>query len=88
LAWRIEIKKTAEKDIACLDRRAQSAIVTFLREKVAQADNPRQIGKALKGEFKDLWRYRVGLYRIICYIQDNIVVVLVLKVRHRKEAYR
>jgi mRNA interferase RelE/StbE len=36
----------------------------------------------------DLWRYRMGDYRIICEIQDRVVTVLVLRVRHRKEVYR
>jgi mRNA interferase RelE/StbE len=88
LAWRIEIKRTAQKEIEKLDRTAQTAIVGFLRERVAGAEDPRQTGKALKGEMGDLWRYRVGDYRIICDIQDGVVPVLVLRVRHRKEVYR
>jgi mRNA interferase RelE/StbE len=85
LAWHIEIKRTAQKEIEKLDRKAQTAIVSFLRER---AEDPRQTGKALKGEMGDLWRYRVGDYRIICDIQDGVVTVLVLRVRHRKEVYR
>jgi mRNA interferase RelE/StbE len=88
LAWRIEIKRTAQKEIERLDRKAQTAIVSFLRERVAGSEDPRQTGKALKGEMGDLWRYRVGDYRIICDIQDGIVTVLVLRVRHRREVYR
>jgi mRNA interferase RelE/StbE len=88
LAWHIEIKRTTQKEIEKLDKKAQTAIVSFLRERVAGAEDPRQTGKALKGEMGDLWRYRVGDYRIICDIQDGVVTVLVLRVRHRKEVYR
>ena len=34
------------------------------------------------------WRYRVGAYRIICEIEDHRLVVVVIKIGHRREAYR
>jgi mRNA interferase RelE/StbE len=40
---------------------------------------------SLLGEF---WKYRVGDYRLICKIEDNRLLVLVLRIRHRKEIYR
>jgi mRNA interferase RelE/StbE len=86
--WTIEIKRTAEKQIQKLDRKAQELIVRFLRERVAAADNPRQWGKPLHGEKHGLWRYRVGDYRLICDIQDERITVLVLTVGHRKDVYR
>ena len=52
------------------------------------AENPRQWGKPLHGEKQGLWRYRVGHYRLICDIQDERVIVLVLEVGHRKDVYR
>ena len=88
MAWHVEIKETARKEIKKLDKQIQATIVRFLRERVAAVDDPRQNGKALKGDMGELWRYRVGDYRIICDIQDGIVTVLVLRVRHRKEVYR
>jgi len=43
----------------------------------------------MKGkEFYGLWRYRVGDYRIICELQDNRLVVLVIEIGHRREVYR
>lgn len=87
-AWRIEITRTAEKQITKLGRSAQEIIQRFLRERLLATDNPRQWGKPLHGEKQDLWRYRVGDYRLICDIQDEKVVVLVLEVGHRKDVYR
>jgi mRNA interferase RelE/StbE len=55
---------------------------------VATLDDPRQTGKALKGPLGDLWRYRVGDYRIICDIQDRVLIVLVLQIGNRREVYR
>jgi mRNA interferase RelE/StbE len=86
--WRIEITRTAEKQITKLDRPAQKSIQRFLRERLTPADNPRQWGRALQGEKRGLWRYRVGDYRLICDIQDEKIIVLVLEVGHRKDIYR
>jgi mRNA interferase RelE/StbE len=86
--WRIEITRTATKQITKLDRKAQESIVNFLRERLSPADNPRQWGKALQGEKRGLWRYRVGDYRLICDIQDVRMTILVLELGHRKDVYR
>ena len=87
-AWRIEIGRTAEKQITKLDRRAQESIWTFLRGRLKSAPDPRQWGKALHGERRGLWSYRVGHYRLICDIQDERITVLVLEIVHRKDVYR
>jgi mRNA interferase RelE/StbE len=88
LAWKIDISRTAEKQITKLHREAQRAIISFLRERLAGAENPRQWGKPLQGEKRGLWRYRVGNYRLICDIQDERITVIVLQVGHRKDVYR
>lgn len=86
--WTVRISRTAEKQLQKLGRKAQETIVRFLRDRVESADNPRQWGKPLRGEKRGLWRYRVGDYRIVCDIQDDEVVVLVLAIGHRKDVYR
>ncbi len=86
--WRIEITRTAEKQITKLDRAIQKSILRFLRERLAPAGNPRQWGRALQGEKRGLWRYRVGDYRLICDIQDEKITILVLELGHRKGVYR
>jgi len=88
IRWRIEITRTAEKQITKLARTAQKAIQRFLRERLTTCDDPRQWGKALQGEKRGLWRYRVGDYRLICDIQDEKITILVLELGHRKDIYR
>ena len=88
MAWTVEITSTAAKQISKLDRPAQARVVRFLREKLAVEEDPRRLGKPLRGEKAELWRYRVGDYRVICQIHDERVVVLVLRVGHRKDVYR
>ena len=53
-----------------------------------ETDDPRQRGKALAANLSGLWRYRVGDHRVICLIEDEQLVVLVVGVSHRSEAYR
>ena len=88
MAWRVEFTRTAEKQIAKLDRQVQISIIHYLREHLEQSDDPRQQGKALRGEKKGLWRYRVGDYRLICHLRDESKAVAVLTLGHRKEVYR
>ncbi len=88
MAWTINYAKTARDQLRKLDKAATRCIVDYMDERVAVSDDPRQIGKALKGPLGDLWRYRVGDYRIICDIQDGVITVLVLQIGNRKEVYR
>jgi mRNA interferase RelE/StbE len=88
LAWTIEYAETAKKQLRKLDQAAARRILDFMDERVAASDDPRQIGKALKGDLGDLWRYRVGDFRIFCDIQDKVLTVLVLQIGNRCEVYR
>jgi len=88
LARRIEITRTAEKQIKKLDRAAQTSIVIFLRKRLEPSSDPRQWGKALQGEKRGLWRYRVGDDRLICDIHDERITILILELGHRKDVYR
>ena len=89
MAWQINFETAAEKDLAKLDNSAARRIVTFLRERLAALDDPHSIGEALRGtKLGDLWKYRVGDYRIIASIKDNEVTIIVVRVGNRKEVYR
>ena len=89
MAWTIEIDPRAQRQFRKLDPTVAKRIWRFLADRVGERDDPRQIGEALEGsELGHLWRYRVGDYRVICDIQDQRVVVLVLSVGHRGDIYR
>jgi len=89
LAWRVEFDDGAKRDLEKLDKPIALRITMFLRERVGQLDDPRSIGEALKGSrLGDFWRYRVGDYRIICDLENQRLLVLVLRVGHRREIYR
>ncbi len=88
MAWTIEYAETAKKQLRKLDKLAARRIVDFMDERIARSYDPRAMGKALKGSLGDLWRYRVGDYRVLCDIQDGVLTVLVLQIGNRREVYR
>jgi mRNA interferase RelE/StbE len=87
MAWTVELSRKAERTLGKLERQQAKRILAFLSERVATLDDPRSIGKALRGA-GELWRYRVGDYRLICKIEDERVVGLVLRIGHRSDVYR
>jgi mRNA interferase RelE/StbE len=54
---------------------------------VAKLDDPRRIGERPQGTLSKFWKYRVGDYRPICSLEDDRLVVLVLRVGHHREIY-
>ena len=87
LAWKIEFDDRVEKPLAALSTVNRRRVITYLEDRVVAGD-PRALGQALQGRFSGLWRYKVGDYRIICRLQHDRLVVLVVDVGHRSAAYR
>ncbi len=89
MAWTVELDPSAERELNKFDSQEAKRILRFLFERVSHLENPRSIGEALKGsKFKNLWKYRVGDYRIISSLEDNVARILVVKIGDRKEIYR
>ena len=60
-----------------------------MRTRVSSLANPRDIGEALSGQRQgSYWKYTVGDWRIICDIQDQKILVRVLRIGNRREVYR
>jgi len=89
MAYRVELSEDARKQLKKLDKATGERLVKFMLERLASLEDPRSIGEALKGEkLGELWRYRVGDYRLISRIEDSTVVILVLRIGHRREIYK
>jgi mRNA interferase RelE/StbE len=89
LVWKIDFAADALKELNDLDRPVAKRIRGFLRDRLAMLDDPRGIGQALKGDrLGGLWKYRVGDWRIIASIEDDLIRVLVLRIGNRPGAYR
>jgi len=87
MAWKIEFDPAAIKELEKLDKPVEKRILKFLRDRVANLEDPRQIGGSLQGTRSGLWKYRVADYRVICSLEHDRLVVLVLQVGHRREVY-
>ncbi len=87
MAWTIKYTKTFQKEVRKLDRPIQKKVRSFFKN-LESYENPRSKGKALTQNLSGLWRYRIENFRIICEIQDNELVILILKIGHRANIYR
>ena len=88
MAWKIEFVPAAAKELNAVGATEASRIVKFLSTRLSKLDDPRSIGEALKGRLGQLWKYRIGDYRIIADIEDRRVLILVVRVGHRREVYK
>ena len=87
MPWTVEVSGFAEKQLRKLDRPIQKRLLDWLEDRIEGCKNPRHFGEPLRGEMAGLWRYRIGDYRVICEIQEQLLVVLALAVGHRREIH-
>lgn len=86
MAWNVELTNTARKQLSKLDKTQAQRITKYLR-RLMLLEDPRDAGKALTGNLRTYWRYRVGDYRVICELKDSELVILAVEIGHRKEVY-
>lgn len=87
MSWACRFTESAKRELSKLDRQGQKDIITYLETRIASDQDPRRFGKPLKADLSGLWRYRVRDYRILCQIKDDVLLVLVVSVGHRKDIY-
>jgi len=85
MAYAIEFAPSAKRELKKLPREAQLKLNQRI-ESLSIEPRPRG-SKKLKGA-TELWRIRVGDYRVVYEVRDKILVVLVVRVAHRREVYR
>ena len=84
MSYTVEILRSAQKQLAAIDRQDQPRVISAIR---TLANEPRPPGcKKLTG--RPAWRIRIGVYRVIYEIHDNRLLVLVVAIGHRREVYR
>jgi len=84
-SYSVELTRTAEKQLRRIAKRDRSRVVDAIR---SLADRPRPHGARKLQGYDDVHRIRVGKYRIVYEVFDDRVVVIILKVGHRKDIYR
>jgi mRNA interferase RelE/StbE len=83
--YRVFLERAAEKDLSRLSSEVHDRVITTIR---GLAKNPRPAGCGKLAGSKHDWRIRVGDYRVVYEIADEIRIVRVNRVRHRREVYR
>ena len=78
-SYKVKMSSAARKKLKKMDSTVQRRIVNWLKENLEGCENPRRVGKALSGEQEVYWRYCVGDYRIIAKIEDDKVIIFVVK---------
>ena len=87
--WQVSFDPAAERELKKLDPQIARRILKFLFERVAVSADPRRLGSALKGSrLGEFWKYRIGDYRAIARIEDEMMLVLVVRIGNRREVYR
>ena len=85
MAWRVEYDQGAVSDLKKLDRQAQRGILQFKRRRPCR--RPSCLRQTAKTREFDLWRYRWQQLRIICQLQNSMLLVLVISVGYRCKVY-
>ncbi len=85
MAYKVLYKASVEKDFKQIDKTSQKRIISKIEKELAQ--NPKELGKPLKGQYRGLWTYRISEYRVVYKISEEEILILVLKIGHRKDVY-
>lgn len=83
--YEVNVSRTAEKQLAQLPKPDQLRVVNAIR---ALAIDPHPIGYRKLSGHEDVFRIRIGVYRVIYAVENEHLVILVLKIGHRKDIYR
>ena len=87
MSWDYRLEAVALRELRDLGPSVSAEIVAWLDQRVRGASDPRVFGKPLRGRRKGYWRYRVRDWRLLCRIEDKVLVVIVVAVGHRSTVY-
>ena len=88
MCYIVEYSTNATRFIKKLDNYTKTVIKNWINKNLEGCTNPFTHGKPLVGDKSGLWRYRVGDYRLICEVQQEKVVILVVEIGHRRDIYK
>lgn len=83
----VRFESEAQKKFLHLSKAIQIQTLKYIK-RLESLENPRDMGKALSGNLKSYWRYRVGDYRLICKIVDEDALIIVVDINHRSRIYK
>lgn len=77
--FEIKFSVNALKDLKKLNKGTTILIIHWIEKNLVNCIDPRQHGKALTGDLKEIWQYRVGDYRLFAKIYDNVLLIELIK---------
>ena len=87
MSYTVEYTEKALKSLKKLDHSALIIIKTWIEKNLVGTEDPRKRGKGLTANRIGEWLYRVGAYRILAEIQDEVLVILIIDIGHRSTIY-
>lgn len=87
MGYRIMIPDRINKKILIFDKNTRKLLYDYISKNLKDTDNPRLHGKALTGNLKGLWRYKIIDYRLIVDIQDEQLIIVAVDFEHRSKIY-
>lgn len=88
MKYRLLFSKRALKELKKMDKAVSALIFAWLKKNIDGASDPRAFGKALKGDKKEMWRYRIGDYRVLANIEDENLTIIAIETGHRRDIYK
>ena len=86
--YRVEFTESSIKTLKKMDKQTSKVIKNWIVKNLVGTSDPRLHGKALVGNLKGMWRYRIGDYRLFAEIHDETVTILIVEIGHRREIYK
>ena len=87
IKYKVVLTKKAKKELFKLDVYDRKLLVAWIEKNLVNCADPRLHGKLLTGNLANKWRYRVGNFRILADINDNLIIIYVINIGHRKDIY-
>ena len=87
MSWDYRIKQAAVRDLRDLGPAATNEVRRYLDERIRGAPDPAAFGQPLRGDRHGYWRYRVRDLRLLCRLENSVLIVVVVAVGHRSSIY-
>ena len=88
MAYKFYTSSEFDKQFMKLDKSVQRTINKWLQVHLINTEDPYASGKALVGNLKGYWRYRIGSYRLLAKINDNELIIIAVDIDHRSIVYK
>lgn len=87
MTYQVVYTKKAIKSLSKIDQSQQKLIIAWIEKNLVHTEDPKALGKSLKGNLKEYWRYRIGNYRILADIDNDEIKIIIFNIGHRKDIY-